>query len=273
MLFTAYIDESNTHGATPDIVMSAMLSSAGRWERCARALTRIQRDFGFTVFHATEFRSLQGEFAGWSEAKCRALLMEFGKLGATHLTECFTLSLRHEDYKVHFLDKRPAKMHRVSQYGIGFMGVLDGLMRNVMAQGPQHKLSVVVKSGHKNASDTERLFRERKERLDAVGVDLLCSHRLGRKDDTPLLQLADITAHGHMLEKRAIRKGETLHFSERNERAPADREPGWTIFEVTPDYIDRIIDEYNRDRAAAHERYLKRKQAWLERKSVSGVGS
>jgi hypothetical protein len=49
--------------------------------------------------------------------------------------------------------------------------------------------------------------------------------------------------------------------------------PGWTIFEVTPEYIDRIIDEYNRDRAAAHERYLRRKQAWLERKTVSSEGS
>jgi hypothetical protein len=41
MLFTGYIDESDTHGPAPDMVMSAMLSTVGRWERCERALKRI----------------------------------------------------------------------------------------------------------------------------------------------------------------------------------------------------------------------------------------
>ena len=73
--------------------------------------------------------------------------MEFGQLGATHLTECFTISLSYETYKTYFLDRRPPKMHRTSQYGICFMGVLDGLMRTVMSHGPQSKLSVVVEAG------------------------------------------------------------------------------------------------------------------------------
>ena len=62
MNFMGYVDESDTHAPAPDIVMSAMLSTAGRWERCSRAFARIQRKFGFTVFHATEFRALRGEF-------------------------------------------------------------------------------------------------------------------------------------------------------------------------------------------------------------------
>jgi hypothetical protein len=105
--------------------------------------------FGFTVFHATEFRALRGEFEGWSREKCRDLLMEFGQLGATHLTECFTISLSYETYKTYFLDRRPQKMHQTSQYGICFMGVLDGLMRAVTSHGPQSKLSIVVEDGHR----------------------------------------------------------------------------------------------------------------------------
>jgi hypothetical protein len=269
MLFTGYIDESDTHGPAPDMVMSAMLSTAGRWERCERALKRIQRNFGFTVFHATEFRSLHGEFAGWSEIKCRDLLMEFGNLGATHLTECFTVSLNYETYNTQFLEKRPSTMHRISQYGICFMGVLDGLIRNVTAQGPQHKLSVLIEDGHKNASDTARLFKERKERLDAAGIDFLCSHGLVSKKDSPLLQLADITAHGHTLDQRAIKRGDAPHFSERNEREPVDLEPGWTISEVTPEYIEGVIEEHISGRVAAHQEYLRRKQAWLDAKAVT----
>ena len=260
MNFTGYIDESDTHGPAPDVVMSAMLSTTGRWERCSRALTRIQRNFGFTIFHATEFRALRGEFEGWSAEKCFDLYMEFGRLGAAHLTECFTVSLSYETYKTYFLDRRPQKMHRTSQYGICFMGVLDGLMRNVMSHGPQSKLSVVVEDGHKNAKDTARLFEDRKRRLDAAGIDLLLSHRLRKKEDCQLLQLADITAHAHTHDKRAIKSGAAPDFSERNERGPAPGEPGWSVYEVTPDYIARIIDEYNADRAAKHEDYLIRRR-------------
>jgi hypothetical protein len=184
MDFTAYIDESDTHGPAPDMVMSAMLSTAGRWERCSRALTRIQRDFGFTIFHATEFQALRGAFEGWPLEKCFDLLMEFGQLGATHLTECFTISLSYETDETYFLDRRPRKMHRISQYGICFLGILDGPIRTVMSHGPQSKLSVVVEDGHKNAKDTARIFEDRKQRLDKAGIDLLRPHSL-QKGELP----------------------------------------------------------------------------------------
>jgi Protein of unknown function (DUF3800) len=253
------------------MVMSAMLSTAGGWERCSRDWARIQRTFGFTVFHATEFRALRGEFEGWSAEKCFDLYMEFGQLGATHLTECFTISLPYETYKTHFLDRRPQKMHRTSQYGICFMGVLDGLMRTVISHGPQSKLSVVVEDGHKNAKDTARLFDDRKRRLDTAGIDLLRSHALEKKERSPLLQFADITAHAHTQDKRAIKSGTAPDFSTRNERGPAPGQPGWSVYEVTPDYIARIIDEYNSDRVAKREYYLKRRGTWLDGKAASGA--
>jgi hypothetical protein len=267
MNFIAYIDESDTHGSAPDMVMSGMLSTAGRWERCSRAFARIRRDFGFTIFHATEFRALRGEFEGWPAEKCFDLFMQFGQLGATHLIECFTVSLSHEIYKTHFLGRRPPKMHQTSQYGLCFMGVLDGLMRTVMSYGPQSKLSIVVESGHKNAGDTRRLFEDRKRRLDAVGIDLLRAHELEQKDSNPLLQLADVTAHAHTHDRRAVKSGAALDFSERNEVPPADGRPGWTVAEVTPEYIAGIIDEYNSDRVAKHAEFLKRRAAWLDGKT------
>jgi len=260
--FVAYLDESDTHGATPDMVMAAMLSTAGRWERCSRALSRIRRDFAFTTFHATEFRALRGEFEGWPADKCFDLLMQFGHLGANHLIECFTVSLSHEVYKTHFLACRPARMHQTSQYGICFMGVLDSLMRTVMRYGPQSRLSIVVESGHKNAGDTRRLFDDRKRRLDALGIDLLATHDLSCKDANPLLQMADVTAHAHTLDKRAVGSGTAVDFSKRNEEPPTDGTPGWTVAEITPDYIAGIIDEYNNGRIAKHEEFLKRRAEW-----------
>lgn len=259
MNFTAYIDESDTHGPAPDMVMSAMLSTQGRWERSSRDLARIRQRFGFSVFHATEFRALTGEFSGWPAEKCFDLLMELGGVGARHLVECFTLSLSHETYKTGFLDVRPAKMHQTSQYGVCFMSVLDGLMRTVMAYGPQSKLSVVVERGHKNAGDTARLFEERKRRLEAAGISLLASHCLEEKASCPPLQLADASAYGHAQDRRAVKAGTAPAFSDRHDQALVEGQPGWTVYEATPEYLGCVIDEYNSERVAKHEDYLRRK--------------
>jgi hypothetical protein len=90
---------------------------------------------------------------------CLDLLQGFGQLGFDHLTECYTVHCRYETYKKHFLEKKPTKMHRVSQYGVCFMAALDHMMSEVDKRGPQHKLSVIVEDGHNNARDTARLFK------------------------------------------------------------------------------------------------------------------
>lgn len=269
MIFTGYIDESDTHGPTPDMTMAAMLSSTGRWERCERRLRGIRRDFGFDIFHATEFRSRHEDFDGWDRWKQHDLLVAFGDLVARHVTECVTVSLPYATYKEHFLEKRPPKMHQTSQYGICFLAALDGLSKVGAGQGPQHKLSVVVENGHSNAPDTERLFKERRTRLEAAGIDFLRSHSLTSKKDSPLLMLADITSHGHTLERRAIVEQEAPHFAERTERAPRHNETGWTIYEVTPDYLAGLIEEFNYGRAAKHDAYLRRRQAYLDARDAS----
>ena len=270
MLFTGYIDEGDTHGSMPDITMSAMLSTAGRWERCDRAYARLRKRLGFEIFHATDFKSLTGEFANWSEPMCFDLLLGFGQLGFDHLTECYTVHCRYETYKEHFLEKKPPKMHRVSQYGVCFMAALDHMMSTVDQRGPQHRLSIIVEDGHKNAPDTARLFKEYKEQLEHIGNSMLLSHTLAGKKDVPLLQLADVTAHGHTIERRLVNRGDTAPFEDRPTEEVAEHSPGWTIVEITAGYFDLMIEQYNAGRAEAHEEYLKRRQAWLDAKAASG---
>lgn len=271
MRFTGYLDESDTHGRSPDIVMSAILSTEGKWARCGRGLKRAQDRYGFTIFHATDFKNERGEFAGWSGNKMYDLLMEFGMLGFHHFTETFTVSLSHDVYRTGFLDRKPNKMHRTSQYGICFMGVLDAMMRDVMARGRQHDLSVVVEKGHPNGPDTGRLFAERKKLLEEAGVRLLDSHKLATKLEDPLLQFADVTAHGHAMERREIKSGATPHFSEREEPQHAGPDPGWTVLEVTAEYLERVIEEYTTGKIAAHAGHLRRKQERQDAKVASGA--
>ena len=89
----------------------------------------------------------------------------------------------------------------------------------------------------------------------------------------PLLQLADVTAHGHTVERRLVNSGTSPPFEDRPTEEVAEHAPGWTIVEITAGYFDLMIDQYNAGRAAAHEEYLKRRQAWLDAKAASDAQS
>src|SRR5258705_7714994 len=87
MIFNAQIDEADTHGPTPDMTMSAMLGTGRQWELFGRGLRRLQKEYGFKILHATEFKKRTGEFAGWSEDKGHTLYRQLGTLVDDNLTE------------------------------------------------------------------------------------------------------------------------------------------------------------------------------------------
>jgi hypothetical protein len=64
MIFTAYFDEADTHGAAPHMIMAGLMGSARQWQLFMRRLRQMQREDGFNIFHATEFKHRAGEFAG-----------------------------------------------------------------------------------------------------------------------------------------------------------------------------------------------------------------
>jgi hypothetical protein len=61
LLFTAYLDEADTHGPSPTIIMAGFLGHARQWEIFDRRLRALQRRDGFSIFHASEFNSKSGE--------------------------------------------------------------------------------------------------------------------------------------------------------------------------------------------------------------------
>jgi len=259
MIFTAYIDESDTHGSTPDITMSSMLASAERWKRCERGLRRIKADYGFDIIHTVDFRTRAGDFRNWPHSKFRSLLDDVGELLRNNLTETVTVWLRYSTYKENFLDARPLKMPRTSQYGLCFHAMLLQLARVVMDQGPQHKLSIVLEHGHKNARETAHIFEDVKKELQSAGVDLLRSHILASKQESPPLMFADIAASGESRRARVTgRRGAAKTEGE----GVGPGELGWTHREVTPEYLRMLIDQFESGRLAARDEWLKRRQAW-----------
>ncbi len=74
MIFTAYFDESDTHGPTPNVVMAGFVGTPYQWERFDKRLAKLQKRHGFSIFHSTEFKARKGEFAGWTDEQSKALI-------------------------------------------------------------------------------------------------------------------------------------------------------------------------------------------------------
>ena len=80
VIFTAYLDESGTHGGSPITLMSAFLGSARQWQNFEKDYVKLRRIYGFSVFHAKDWRDTDGEFEGWSRQKKNSLSGIFLKL-------------------------------------------------------------------------------------------------------------------------------------------------------------------------------------------------
>ena len=98
MIFTAYMDEADTHGPEPTIIMASFLGHAYQWRRFELKLSRIQKEYGFRIFHAKDFKSRSGEFSGWSTAKLTALIGDLSDLVRDNLTEGTAVHLEYERY-------------------------------------------------------------------------------------------------------------------------------------------------------------------------------
>jgi hypothetical protein len=155
-------------------------------------------------------------------------------------------------------------MHATSQYGLLFMAILDALTVRVQKQGSNHRLSVVVESGHENAPDTARLFKERQAIYEARGIDFLQTHTLASKKQSPFLMVSDMIAHGFAMQNREIKGGKNIDWKDRKSPGePGPGQTGWTVLEVSPGYLNILIEQFTDERLARHDDYLKRKAAWL----------
>lgn len=96
LIFTAYFDESDTHGPSPNVIVAGFMASARQWELFGRKLRDLQRRYGFKTLHTKDFRAQRGEFEGWSRQKCSTFLNELAEAIRDNLTEGITALLPRE---------------------------------------------------------------------------------------------------------------------------------------------------------------------------------
>jgi hypothetical protein len=261
LLYTAYFDESDTHGPSPTVIMACFLGHARQWELFGRRLSSLQKRNDFTIFHATEFRNKTGEFDGWGDTKYMQLVNDLTELVRDNLTEGVTIYLERQRYLDEYRKPPvPKKMTLDSQYGVCFRACMAHIIAIVMADGKRHRLNVVIEDGHANVGDTKRIFNDLKRQVrNRFNVDLLGKHTIARKEKAPALMVSDFLAYSY-LRMRSSKVDYALH-------APMNvpkRQAGLTFLELLPDSLRLLKEKFEKDRQEAAD-------AWRARRNVKST--
>lgn len=261
MIFTAYFDESGTHGPNPTVTVAGLLGHAYQWRIFKRDLDRIRAELGFRVFHAKELKHRSGEFSGWDDKKCSRLVDAMVDLVHRRLTEGAAVDLPRKQY---LDDSRappfPPKMQPDTQYGLCFRVCLGHLLEIVSARsGKRHTLHVVVEAGHKNVGDLARIFKELKMWMGRRGVELLGSIKIAQKSESDELMVADFLAHTYW----TMRANNPLLLQQLPEQDGnrTSGQAGLTYLELRPDTFQEFKDIYARERQATLDEWRARHAA------------
>ena len=259
VIFTAYFDESDTHGAAPTVVLAAYVGHAFQWHRFEKKLLKLQKKYGFKVFHSKDFRKASGEFSGWSEQKRQALLQEMIELVRDKLEMGVVVSLSHERFvKEYRSPPIPKKMNLDSQYGACFRACLGYLLKFVEKRGNTDRLHVVFEGGHKNVGDCERIFHDLKKRWRKYSAGVLGSFTIETKDSCAPLMVADILAYSRsmmndMKEDRTLPPGAMVPFT--------GSRGGWHLIELAPNALAELKENFEKLRQLEIEKWRAERDA------------
>lgn len=249
LIFTAYFDESDTHGPAPDLILAAFLGHARQWRVFERRLRAMQRKYGFQIFHAKDFRAGRGEFSAWDERKSMALLDELAVAIRDNLEEAVTITLPRAMYEADYRNSpTPKGMNLDSQYGLCFRACLHNLISIITKDKKMHRLHVVIEDGHKNVGDTVRIFNEVKEGYAELGFNLLGTITVEKKKDCPLLMVADFQAHLSSINEDLKRAGQPSYIDLSSEPSPNAKGAGLSFINFTSEHLRRIKELWAEDK-------------------------
>jgi len=260
VIFTAYFDESDTHGPSPTIILSAHVGHAFQWRRFQAKLDKIQKKYGFKIFHAKHFKAKAGEFAGWSDEKQSALIHDLVELVRKTLTGGLTVFLEHSRYINEYrAPPIPKKMHLDSQLGVCFRACMRHLIEIVENNNYRDRLNIVMERGHPNVFDCERILNELRENYKIAGRDFIGTFTVASKGQCAPLMVADMLGSVHSMARAAVSRGEldmSQFFS-----GPHRKGAHLAFLELTPDSLCGLkkgFEEFRRFKIA-HWRELRRR--------------
>lgn len=200
MIYTAYLDESGTHGGSPVTVMGGVMASAQQWADFAKQFNRVKKRYGFEVFHTKKFKALRGDFTGWPKEKGTLFTLELATITEYAFTECATITMSNDDYKLNYrAGEKPKKLQLDSPYGLCFRACLSHFLSEVIKRKHKKKypkLHIVLESGDPHVGGAINIFNEAKRELKDTEYDgILQTVTAADKDECDPLMMADFVAH------------------------------------------------------------------------------
>lgn len=257
VIFTANFDKTDTHGPKPTVILAAFVGHAYQWKRFNKKLARLQAHYGFRVFHATDFKGQHREFSGWSDQKCASLISDLTELVRDNLALGMTIALPYDrfinEYRAPPIP--PSKMHMDSQYGACFRACMGYLVDFLALRQHRDKLNIVMELGHNNVRDCERIFDDLTKRFLNIGVDILGSFTIERKDTWPPLMVADLLAHTYSM----VRAQDSAGTLPARAMQPANTLKGALALELAPDALAELKAGYVRFRQLETDEWRKRR--------------
>jgi len=199
VIVTVYIDESGTHNSGVTI-LGGWVGRLGQWATFDRKWKALLKRNGLTHFHSKTMRHSQGEFKGWSVQQKRDFIGAAAKVALNSLAFGFTVILKDDDYKQHYIaDYRPKEVPVDSRYGLCFrycLGIIPTYARQTF-EGHELDIHFVLESGGPSG-DAHRIWqRVRKSSVpnEQEIIKTLRTLTEGDKADYPGLQAADVNAY------------------------------------------------------------------------------
>ena len=228
VIVTTYIDEAGTHGDAPHMIMGALVGRLGQWADFDKKWRKMLRRNGIEYFHSKKLKHSNGPFKGWGRAQKMTLITTASDIQQKTTLFGVSVKLRQSDYDQHYRSgERPKKLPLDTMYGLGFRYlaafIMDTAEQSLMRKDLE--FDFIIESGHKNAGDALRvfkqmkydltrssemkslIFRDKKSLYGLQGADLF-SHTayLMERDDDDEMELTELPTGGTLVDARRLVK-------------------------------------------------------------------
>lgn len=202
--YTGYLDESADDDHT---LMGGVIARADHWKQFDQRFAELQWRHRFKVFHTKEFKKKTGNFKGWSNEQCLALIADLGALTNTLRNDSIVMVLNNNLYDTVY--KKPGEKGAfLSKYGLCFHACLLHFVKETIKHKYRKKipfLDLVLESGHKNAGAAEAIVTDMKRHL--AESNMLRHVVLADKDHCGQLMMGDFLSHMELLKERKVQAG------------------------------------------------------------------
>ena len=170
-VFTAFLDESGTHGkVSRNTVMAGFVGHESEWVVFENGWQKLlERNPEIETVHGRHLIPRRGFYHRWPDEKYWQFIVEIAGIMRSSQLLAMMVTIDNAGYMEYRKRLISGKRRYDSAYGMCFRYCLTKWSRMLalanQANQTDERLSFVVELGHKNAGDAVRIFQEAKQRV------------------------------------------------------------------------------------------------------------